>query len=165
MLGGVLFGPIGIVLDMTESHRLMSLIFTHSPVTVLCCHVRASVLSAVCPLVSPLAPARSFCCPISFIRWVSPLPIHPPTHPTHPPRMSPLALAPPGMASILMSAAGIGVRLTSATLPPQQAPGRPAKVHTDVRRAKRHRKGSSALSGPRRLCPWCPPRALAWPLV
>ncbi|XP_048872165.1 probable E3 ubiquitin-protein ligase DTX2 isoform X1 [Brienomyrus brachyistius] len=45
-----------------------------------------------------------------------------------------------GMASILMSAAGIGVRLTSAPLPPQQAPGRPAKVHADVRRAKRHRK-------------------------
>ncbi|KAG7483703.1 hypothetical protein MATL_G00041130 [Megalops atlanticus] len=41
-----------------------------------------------------------------------------------------------GMASILMSAAGLGVRLMSAPLL-QHPPGRPAKSHSTVRRAKR----------------------------
>ncbi|KAL4601608.1 putative E3 ubiquitin-protein ligase DTX2 isoform X1 [Arapaima gigas] len=43
-----------------------------------------------------------------------------------------------GMASILMSAAGLGVRLTSAPLP-QRPPNRPTKAHGNVRRAKKHR--------------------------
>lgn len=95
---------------------------------------------------------------------ISPLALHPshsapsqpnPTHPT------------PGMASILMSAVGLGVHFTSAPLPqqqqqhPQQQPApfslpppllppasRPSKAHSSnssssVRRAKRqHRRGS-----------------------
>lgn len=110
------------------------------------------IIMPSCPSVSPPPQSLTALSTMAHLfgfssPWLTPPPLH----------VSPGPLT-PGMASILMSAVGLGVRFTSAPLPhPSSAPpppsssSRPAgsKSRSSVRREKRqHRTGSYATHPP-----------------